>query len=47
MDNIATVSLDRPLADMADELGESFREWGFAVVCDHGLPADSWLRHGR
>ncbi len=38
MDNIATVSLDRPLADMANELGESFREWGFAVVCDHGLP---------
>lgn len=40
MDNIATVSLSRPLAEMADELGNSFRDWGFAVVCDHGLPPD-------
>jgi isopenicillin N synthase-like dioxygenase len=40
MENIATVSLDRPLAELAGELGESFREWGFAVVCDHGLPAE-------
>jgi len=38
MDNIATVSLARPLAEVSDELGESFREWGFAVVCDHGIP---------
>ncbi|HZF46205.1 MAG TPA: 2-oxoglutarate and iron-dependent oxygenase domain-containing protein, partial [Sphingomonadaceae bacterium] len=40
MDNIATVSLSRPLSEMADELGTSFRDWGFAVVCDHGLPPD-------
>jgi isopenicillin N synthase-like dioxygenase len=38
--SIATVSLARPLAEVADELGESFRDWGFAVVCDHGIPAD-------
>ncbi len=40
MDNIATVSLARPPSEIADELGDSFREWGFAVVCDHGMPAD-------
>ncbi len=40
MDNIATVSLKRPLPDIAGELGESFREWGFAVVRDHGLPEE-------
>ncbi len=40
MENIATVSLARPLSEMADELGNSFRDWGFAVVCDHGLPTD-------
>ena len=38
MTEIATVSLKRPLAEVADELGGSFREWGFAVVCDHGIP---------
>lgn len=38
MDQIATVSLERPAADLADELGSSFARWGFAVVCDHGLP---------
>jgi len=40
MDNIATVSLQRPLPDIAGELGESFGEWGFAVVRDHGLPEE-------
>ena len=40
MDSIASVSLSRPLPDMADELGESFREWGFAIVRDHGIPDD-------
>ena len=38
MDTLATVSLARPLAEVSDELGNSFAEWGFAVVCDHGLP---------
>jgi isopenicillin N synthase-like dioxygenase len=40
MTNIASVSLARPLADIADELGRSFSEFGFGVVRDHGIPAD-------
>jgi len=40
MTDIACVSLARPLVDVADELGRSFSEFGFAVVRDHGIPAD-------
>jgi len=40
MSDIASVSLERPLAELADELGRSFAEYGFAVVRDHGIPAD-------
>jgi len=40
MTNIASVSLARPLADIADELGRSFSEFGFGVVRDHGISAD-------
>lgn len=40
MNQVATVSLSRPLPEIADELGNSFRDWGFAVVRDHGLPGD-------
>jgi len=40
MEDIATVSLDRPAAELAGELGASFREWGFAVVRDHGIPGE-------
>ena len=40
MSDIATVSLARPLEDVADELGRSFEEYGFAVVRDHGIPQD-------
>jgi isopenicillin N synthase-like dioxygenase len=40
MTDIASVSLERPLAELADELGRSFAEYGFAVVRDHGIPAD-------
>ena len=40
MPDIATVSLARPLAEVADELGRSFEEYGFAVVRDHGIPQD-------
>lgn len=40
MDHVATVSLSRPLPEIADDLGNSFRDWGFAVVRDHGLPGD-------
>ena len=37
---IASVSLARPLEDIADELGRSFAEFGFGVVRDHGIPQD-------
>jgi len=47
MDSIATVSLARPPAELARELGESFSRWGFAVVCDHGLPAELVQRAWR
>jgi isopenicillin N synthase-like dioxygenase len=38
MSDIASVSLARPPADIAEELGASFAEYGFAVVRDHGIP---------
>jgi len=37
---VATVSLDRPVHELAQEIGRSFEEYGFAVVCDHGVPED-------
>ncbi|MDJ0643876.1 MAG: 2-oxoglutarate and iron-dependent oxygenase domain-containing protein [Erythrobacter sp.] len=37
---IASVSLEQPLEDIADELGRSFAEYGFAVVRDHGIPQE-------
>ena len=40
MTELASVSLTRPLADLADELGNSFAEYGFAIVRDHGIPSD-------
>lgn len=40
MSDIATVSLARPLEDVASELGRSFEDYGFAVVRDHGIPQD-------
>ena len=40
MSDIATVSLARPLDEIADELGRSFAEYGFGVVRDHGIPQD-------
>ncbi|MEO6388531.1 MAG: 2-oxoglutarate and iron-dependent oxygenase domain-containing protein [Croceibacterium sp.] len=40
MTDIASVSLTTPLAELADELGNSFAEFGFAIVRDHGIPAD-------
>ena len=36
--DIALVSLARPIAEVADELGRSFEEYGFAVIRDHGIP---------
>jgi isopenicillin N synthase-like dioxygenase len=40
MTDIASVSLAQPLEDIADELGRSFAEYGFAVIRDHGIPQD-------
>lgn len=40
MPAIASVSLDRPLDEIAEELGHSFSDTGFGVVRDHGIPAD-------
>ncbi|GAA4049971.1 isopenicillin N synthase family dioxygenase [Parerythrobacter jejuensis] len=40
MSDIASVSLERPLAEIADELGHSFSEFGFGVIRDHGIPQD-------
>ncbi len=39
MTDIASVSIARPLPDLADELGISFAEYGFAIVRDHAIPA--------
>ena len=40
MTEIASVSLDQPLENIADELGRSFAEFGFAVIRDHGIPQE-------
>jgi len=40
MIDIASVSLAQPLETIADELGRSFGEYGFAVVRDHGIPQE-------
>ncbi|MXP25012.1 isopenicillin N synthase family oxygenase [Altererythrobacter indicus] len=40
MSDIASVSLERSLEDMADELGQSFGEYGFAIVRNHGISAE-------
>ncbi|TNE45018.1 MAG: isopenicillin N synthase family oxygenase [Sphingomonadales bacterium] len=40
MTEIASVSLKQPLESIADELGRSFAEFGFAVIRDHGIPQD-------
>ena len=38
--NIASVSLAQPPQDIAEALGRSFAEYGFAVVRDHGIAQD-------
>ena len=40
MSKIASVSIARPLTEVADELGRSFTEYGFAIIEGHGIPAD-------
>ncbi len=37
MPAIASVSLTRPLGEIARDLGQSFHETGFALVSDHGI----------
>ena len=37
MTEIASVSLSRPPSDIADALGRSFAEYGFAIVRDHAI----------
>lgn len=37
MADIASVSLSRPVEDLAEELGHSFAQFGFAIVRDHGI----------
>ncbi|AKM10685.1 isopenicillin N synthase family dioxygenase [Croceicoccus naphthovorans] len=37
---IAAVSLTEPMDELADKLGRSFGEYGFAVVQDHGIDPD-------
>jgi len=38
--DIAVVSIAQPLENIADALGRSFAEYGFAVIRDHGIPQD-------
>src|SRR5215204_430496 len=40
MSDLASVSLERPLREFSEELGQSFAEYGFAIVRDHGIPPD-------
>ena len=40
MSDIASVSLARPLEEIAEELGNSFEEYGFGVIRDHGIPQE-------
>lgn len=40
MPDIASVSIARPLEEVAEELGHSFEEYGFAVIRDHGIPQE-------
>lgn len=40
MSDIASVSIARPLEEVAEEIGRSFEEYGFAVIRDHGIPQD-------
>ncbi len=47
MNFIASVSIARPIDEFADELGRSFAEYGFAIIRDHGIPADLIARAER
>ena len=47
MTTIASVSLDQPLETIADALGDSFAEFGFAVIRDHDIPANLIAKAGE
>jgi len=40
VDKLTPISIERPLEDIADAIGESFETYGFAVIEDHGIPQD-------
>ncbi|MEO0062995.1 MAG: hypothetical protein RLZZ08_1555 [Pseudomonadota bacterium] len=40
MKTIASVSLAEPLDTFSQALGQSFEEYGFAIIRDHGIPQD-------
>ncbi len=40
MESIASISLARPTEDIADDIGASFAEFGFAIVRDHAISQD-------
>ncbi|WP_340589193.1 isopenicillin N synthase family dioxygenase [Erythrobacter alti] len=40
MPALASISLEKPLEDISDDLGRSFAEYGFAIVRDHGIPQE-------
>jgi isopenicillin N synthase-like dioxygenase len=40
MTQLASVTLTAPLSELADDLGQSFAEYGFAIVRDHGIPPE-------
>ncbi len=40
MSELASISLSHPLEEFSDELGQSFAEYGFAIVRDHGIPQE-------
>jgi len=37
---IASVSLAQPLESIADAMGRSFQNYGFAIIRDHGIPQE-------
>ena len=37
---VTSVSLKTPEPELAKALGESFETYGFAIIADHGIPAD-------
>ncbi len=40
MSDIASVSIARPLEEVAEDIGQSFEKYGFAVIRDHGIPQE-------